>query len=534
MPGYFYAFRNVVCVLGWGRFICMKFLCGVLFGLGLGCRVMAATVVSYDVYGGNLEYNSDLKIQEFVKFKPDKLFVRQSIYLENNGNFDADIVVCERCNLYLKNSGVFTANVVLNPGAEVIYVLDNMMGAAPININSDYSVLVDGVNGAVLVDIVNDFADADKFVLKDSLIDISDVHNMASMPFEIKGEVSFIADDLTKLYGVPVLENVSGDGTVKIMGNVNNPMFVNEGYIRDGDLWVRRVRETDYGRILQNKQGIFLNKLRESAPNDRLLGRLDAAKSLAQIKDVMAGSVRFNQDILFGVVRSIEFDDFTDIFATNEFEARPHIVVADDFVAYGVDVAFGLRLNNTLVTRISARTGLVDFMSDVDSFKASFYGLSLGAKYQMDDVCWVYAEMGLMQTKTDITDVFYDDKILTRPIIKSGRGVLGIGRSFDFANKFYFQPSLGMVIQMDKVADISRIDVSGRMGAIAGYRYEMLGIVYDWGVGVRVGTNSDFDVMGRLGFLSTFDGAGGTLEFGVAQNVGVMSWRGTIGARLMF
>ncbi len=495
---------------------------------------VGATVAS-DVYGGNINWDTDFVVQENIYFVPDSVIIQNSVRVENRGMFHSDIVVCDGCSLYVKNSGDFVANVQLGNNAQVIAVVAEQGDISSLDIDSEYSVLVSGADGIRLADVVENFSGAKRIVLQNSLLDITGVNVGADVQLELDGSVRLYADDFTEFYGGSIFENVLGSGTVSLVDKTLDSMFVDVGFVQDGVLKVRRERETDYVRVLGNdKRGKLLNQLRINKADDALLAALDLAQDRSALENIMQRSVRFNPGVLASVGRMLNMGFVPNHSVPDKFYAGALGLFADDFAGYGMELGVGYNFDSMLKIDGRVCTGELKYSSEIDSFRGLFYGLGVAAEYQLSEENFISVNFQGIKIKTDISEVLYDNKFISNPDVLSGVATFDYGWNFNFSDSLFIRPQVGIAANLDKVADETDFQWTGCVGAEFGYGFELLGVRYDYGVLTKFGTENQYSVLGYMSVWSEFDMAGGQISIGALQTGNVRAWQLSTGVNIGF
>lgn len=235
---------------------------------------------------------------ENVLFRPGVVNVNDTLDFVNNGGVNTTFSICDGCQIFIHNRGDFVADFSLGNNSRVIQVVAGADEWNPIDSDVKYTLMIDGEDGLNLgngfnVDALNNI------ILKDSVLNISDVILMSGVNIDLRGDIVLMADDFGGLYDMPIIGNVSGDGRVRIVSNNENPLYADVSYLVDNQLFVKRVRETDYKKIFDNDMGLFLNNLRIQRPDDGLVRALDIAPDMDALHRVMARSVRMNPELLY-------------------------------------------------------------------------------------------------------------------------------------------------------------------------------------------------------------------------------------------
>ncbi len=485
-----------------------------------------------DEFSANVDISTDSVVYENVMFRPGVVNVNDTLDFVNNGRVNTTFSICDGCKIFIHNRGDFVADFSLGNNSRVIQVVAGADEWNPIDADVKYTLMIDGGDGLNLGNGFNGDA-LNNIILKDSVLNISDVILMSGVNIDLRGDIVLMADDLGGLYDMPIIGNVSGDGRVRIVSNNENPLYADVSYLVDNQLFVKRVRETDYKKIFDNDMGVFLNNLRIQRPDDGLVRALDVAPDMDALHRVMARSVRMNPELLLRPVRMLgEFDKFTTGGETG-IDADFDIVFSDNFYSYGMGAGIGGSFEK-LEFRIGLYFGDMEYESELDSFNGLYYGLNLSANYLMKSNLFVHGTANVIRFDFDVGNVFYDGEIINNPSAVYVGGVADFGYRHEFSDSFYVAPFVGLDTVGTIVADVSDVDIRGRVGMDVGYAYQILGISYHYGVGVNANSDNEIMVNARAGVWSEYDGAGANIGFAVSRMFDIYSYKISVGGRVWF
>ena len=502
--------------------------CVAMFAIHIG---MADCVA--DVYGGTKFADGDFIVDSGRVFNPDNLYVNTSLKITNNGVFDTELHLCDGCDLYVVNKGSFAANIYYGVDANAYQLITSAEELNPLDVNSGYVVFVRDANRLGVNDVLNVAGGADKIIVADSNMDLNKVVTSKNIPIEFQGRVVFYVDDLGNVYGVPLLNNVSGDADITFVMNDKNPLYADVGYIANDALYVKRLRETDYVKVLGNDVGVYLNNIRVSNPNDGLLRALDSVTDMDSLYGVMNDSVRLNPNRLLESVRIIGAFDRFDFGINTGVGVQSGIVGADNFYAYDTGVNFNAVLGGVQIGA-GLRFGEINYRSSLDEFDGVYYGVNLYVNYLDDSNYFVRGGMDVRHFGFYIDNVFYDGAYVSNPNVIAGNAVVDFGRKYIFGDAIYLSPFIGLDVAVYSLEDIVETDLGVRAGVGAGYVYQLHGIRYDYGTDVIANSNDEIGVRMRAGFWSNYDEAGGDIAVSVARIFDMLSYKVAVGARIWF
>ena len=493
---------------------------------------MADVILRGNDYGGNKTWDENVVIDSGVEILPDSLKILQSIVIENCGTLNTDINVCDACHVRIKNAGVIDGSITLGDNAKLIQVVSGTDDLNAINLGVNYTLAIEDAVGVSNADIAEMAGAANKIILKNSVLDmVPDVD--INVPIQVAGVVYLNFDALADVYGVPLLRDVSGDGVFMIADASDNVLYADVAYVVDGDVVVRRERETDYTKIFNDDMGGFLNARRAENSNDALIRAMDAAVDMNEMQSVMDGSVRFNPDNLLRPIRIIgAFDKFNTI---NGLETGMDVgaIFSNDFNAY--DAEFGVAGNlRHAKAKIGLRAGRIDYRSDVDDFDGVFYGLRLAVDYRAVKEIFVRGVINVTRFDFDVGDVLWDGAIINNPNAIGIYGVVDAGYEYKISDAIIVAPFVGIDTDVWKTENMNVMDVNVRAGLSAGYSYEMAGIKYDYNLGGAMGSDGAMYVNVCGGFWSEYDMAGGDVGVALVRAFGETAYKVSIGGRVRF
>lgn len=495
---------------------------------------LADVVINGDVWFGDKYVDSDVFIDTGVTYAPNMMTVMETINLENNGELKTDVYLCDRCDLFVRNRGVINSNFYLGDSARLIQVVSDERDVDDTDFGVSYSVLVDGANNLSLEHVIDVFDGADRVILQNSVLDVNRLTPGIDTELVINGEVGFVIDDLNGLYDVVFLENVSGNGLVRVITDNSDVMFSDVAYIRDGNLFFTRVRETDYSKIFKDDLGVFLDFLRIRDVNDDLILALDGANDMKGLYDVMGKSVRLNPNALLNLMRAVGRVVAHDFNYSDGVVLSPIFGWGDDFHVWGLNIGYfdGFAENGRWGMVLHA--GNIDYESDVDVFSGIFYGAGLVAKYDFENNLFLRGTADFLRYSMDIDYAFYDNNVVESP---SGDGIrmrADMGYKLDFADSFLLTPFIGVDVGRNDIAFYDKKWFDAHVGLDVGYDYDMLGIKYNYNFGINANINSEFEVLGRIGFWADADMLGGGIAAGVISVSDIIAYKLLIDACVKF
>ena len=195
--------------------------------LCLWCTCMFGAIADSfegDEFSTVINLTTDSVVYENVLFNPTVVNVDDTIDFINNGRVYTNFSICDGCEFFIYNRGDFVVDFDLGNNAKVVQVVSNATEWMPIETDVKYTLMIDGVDGLNLGNGFNGDT-LNNIILKDSVLNISDVILMSGVNIDLRGDIVLMADDLGGLYDMPIISNVSGDGCVRIVSNNENPLY---------------------------------------------------------------------------------------------------------------------------------------------------------------------------------------------------------------------------------------------------------------------------------------------------------------------
>lgn len=513
----------------------LSFLLSVLcVGIVHAQDINSEVIGTYDVLFEDVYVNQD------GKFFVTKAFVDvdygNSLKIENHGLFQpGELEICAGCDVIFENYNfIDVETVVLNDGAQIFQTVSNIDNMIAMNLGTNYTTVVHGDMGLSLADVVDLSDDSNVIVLNNVTLNINKVPLNKSKHVVIGDNVTLVIGDLIDGGGVTVLDDVTNSASVRFVSDSNDVMFVNVGAVRDGKLYVERVRETDYVVIFDNDMGKFINALRYDAKNDNLMYALDSATDKDSLFSIMDNSVLFNPDVL---VRPLQIINTINVQALNigfenNVNANVFGIMSDDFYLYGADVNLVNVIKDKFKINIGVNISHMDYASSLDSFSGDIYGVNFGAGYLFENNMFVNLNTGLSFAEFNIPYVWYDD-LINKPNASFGYVVTDAGYRFK-ADSFSIVPFAGFVTQFYDLAGYKYSEYMGHVGVDSEYRYVVSDLEYVYGVSVVADTDCTLGVSGKIGFMSPMDMIGGNIALSIISTYDSLSYKASVNAKLLF
>jgi len=501
-------------------FLSVIFMCGVM-----AIRpVFAARNIHGAVFGDSLSFVDNTFVEnDAVVMVPD-IYIAQSMLLQNGGDIYGDVHVDNGCDLYLQNSGNIFGDVLLGLNSSVTQIIRAPDELTGISVRGEYNVFVDGgVFG--FSELLGNVVGATDVVLNNVKLEMRGGgmarRIMAADPnIELRGTFVIDLSGMEMPTDGILMRNVYGDAQIDVVGAALGELFRPTVYLSDGMLYLGRVRETDYYKILGDARGDFLNALREIAPDDELLARMDAATDMGQLHDIMSHSIAFNPMIMSRVVRIVNAVA-TDVVRpgvlsndgggmTADCHASPFYVFDDAMEIYGAMGGVHFRTGEHFDVDMNLYGATSSTDDDFNTYDADMYGGNVGVVYNGKRFR-VNARGGATYATFRAPYIFDDGHIRTSARGKSIYGMTDFGPVFEFGDVVEIRPRVGAQYDDIRIIDDTDTNIVGRYGIDIGgvSKSGALSGAYDYRAGITANTNGDVVAGAAMGFWSEFDMAGG-------------------------
>ena len=325
-------------------------------------------------------------------------------------------------------------------------------------------------------------------------------------------------DDISAFYGKPILSNVSGDGHFSILTDEINPLYKLYTYTLDNNIYVETVRETDYAKIFKNDVGNFLNDLRNSQSDNKLLLKLDNATSLAEMDEIMSASVRLNPLKLMDVVNVFNMFEINEISnVSDRISVSPIFIFSNDFTISGLSFNADYGFYKNLRAGLSLYSAKAKIKSDIEDYESALYGGNVHIAY-FDDLLMARAIAGIANAKFDIGSVFDGTNTVMDPSGKSYYYVADMGFNFNVSKRFFIAPFMRVGLNSLKLLNNSDKSAITGVGADLLFDASMYDIEYKYGLNVSTYTNEQINAAFKIDINSVADKAGGYLNLGLVYD----------------
>lgn len=509
----------------------LKILCVILAAV-FGGMSHSAAVLYGEVFDTDITIRSGQDISNGIS-------ITDAITINNHGTISGVLDICDGCQVLIRNFGVFSADVHLGTNARLVQVISSNAEITQLDTNgAPYDVWVDGGNDLSLNDILRVGRTAVGITFDNTVLCINGRIDRAIYASEIEfvGNVIIKVKNADDILQSGFLDDVKIDGRLIIVADDTAPLYGLQVSRNGDEIVVTHVRVTDYATLFGNARGDFLNRLRIWNPRDPLLGRLDAAKSLGEIDDIIARSVRLNPINLMRGVRMMNdlelADVFRPIYRTHMF-AAPMWIRSGDFDVYGFRAGLDVRASGALAFSITGYAGIMEYADDINEYSADVYGANIMADYDFD-IVFVRGAFGATYATFDVGPVLDGDKVKFNPNGMSFYSDMDIGHRFKIANDLSLAPFVGA--RMDHASVLGQSDTNPNLhiGGDVAMSYTVDGLRYDYAA--RVAVASDGNVVGsvHIAAWSEMDDAGAEFTISTTRDEFGRAYRVSIGGRYRF
>lgn len=501
---------------------------------------VCAQVFSGNIFGTDLLLDEYSYVQDSASIYAEKLIACDGCFLQNDGIIYSDINVGANAVFYVENRGEISGDIIVDTGAKVVQIIKSDADITSIGLNDSYDVLVQDANkiswnkllgisgGAGTIRLNNSDIIFDVFDMRASYRKTSSVPNIV-----MNGDVSIYLESGV-VDSVPIMSNIHVNGELNLYADNLDSMYALRPRIENESLYVSVVRETDYGKVLKNKIGEFLNGLRSDAPNDGLLTALDAAKTMPELNAIMARSVRINPIKLMDSVRTYNLFEIANI-TSNQYMlgAAPVMVYSDNMAIYGIDINSRYDINKDISAAISLYGAKINYSDDINNYNSVVYGGNVHIQY-VDDLLFARAAVGATFANFDISSVFNGNNAVNNPSGFSLYAVADIGTRINITDDMFIAPFVRFGADYASVLKWDDADLIASGGAEFLFNVDDCDLQYDYGVRASIDASGMVDAGVCVNIWSDADMAGATLNAGIIYNDFGLSYLLKVGAGFSF
>ena len=464
----------------------------------------------------NIEIRKNTEITE--NSTVHNINIAKAVNINNKGVITGLVQICRGCDVNIENSGFINAVFDVPNGSMVNQIIHDESDINLLGITNNFQIKVENSERISLSKLKSISNLADKIIINDSGLDLgSKLEDTKAFPpnMELRGNITLYIDDLSIFDDKPVLSNVSGNGTIIVKSDEVNPLYRFSSFVSDNNLYISMLRDTDYVKILDDKIGSFLNEIRLKNPSDKLLGALDNAQSMSEIKDLISKSVRLNPIRLMDAVRTFN------TFEVNKFASdinglgfSPMFIFSNSFNISGATADVGYSFTKDLRIGVSGYAAKINFADNIDEYEGFLYGGNIRISYKNGFILSRILA-GLTQANFKIDSIFDGETALTNPEGKSFYSFGDIGVNFDVLSNLSISPFIRIGLNSAEIANATDTGVLTGIGTDLFLMTDTYDIKYKYGINISAYTNGIVNAMFQVDMMSVADGAGGNIQLGI-------------------
>ena len=478
----------------------------------------AQDVIYNDIVGDDIDVVHDLIVTDTGSIDFETINICKSVFVTNSGKITGDINVHAGSTLYIQSSGSVNSDFTLGDNSAVVQVVNSKKDLKNINFNVEYSLLVSAKDGVSLNQIMSMGADAKEIVFNESVLKL-DALKVLRLSSITGPKIKLVGNNILYVDAVlenqPILSNVTGDGIIYMYDNSLSPLYAIQSYVKNGNVFGKIVRETDYSKILKSPMGEFLDDLRIDEPNNKLLPVMDSANNFEDLYKIMSDSVKLNPIKLIEPIRVL--NDFSSLFTEGDsgytYGVLPIFIYSDAFYTYGGKVILSPAILNDVKLSMSIYTAYTAFSDYVNDFNATTNGAELFAGYEKN-LYSIDLMLGASLTHFDVGDVFDEGLIVNNPSGLSVYSYANIGRKFLLEEDLVIKPFINVGADYVKVSSQKDTDLDTGAGAEISFLYDDFDISYEYGAKIRALVSGQVGASFNMTFISDIDGLAGSIELG--------------------
>lgn len=488
-------------------------------------------IIDVDAYGDSLILGTDTVITTGTNISFTDIYFQNSAHVQNHGNITGTIHICDDCDIHFSNSGQISANFVYGTNATLTQIVRTPNDTTNIsNSATDYAIHVSNARDINLNELYKIGQNTTKITIHNSelLLTAPTTNTPLKPPIELSGE-NTIKLEYATLSDIKILANVIGDGTIGVIYTSAPPLYTATTYVKNGDVWLHMTRETDYAKILKNKTGNFLNKLRINNPQDRLLQKLDAATSMPQIEHTLHNSMRINTDKLKYPLRTISNHLYS--LDNTEYTTRlyPFLIRGSNIDSAGIYTGMNLRLSSGAYASFGIASGTMYFSDTIDDFEGEYIGAGASAEY---DISMAFVRLYIDITKANIKAPLLITGSHDAQSILAHAG-LDIGKRFNITKSLTFSPFVGISQEYAHVFN-SAMNYVAHAGIKTGHTHTTTDIRYDYNLQFVTDSINTISVSASIGATSVADAATVYFSLGALRDTMGISYKLSLSAAFDF
>ena len=330
------------------------------------------------------------------------------------------------------------------------------------------------------------------------------------------------------------LNLVTAEDEVKVTVKDTDNLYKINFRAAGNDLFLNLVRETDYKKVFKDGRGVFLENIRSSNPDNKMLYAMDRAATISGINSVMNSAYHFNPIILMNPVKTINRAELLNllspinagagaevdyIFSDKTNNYAGHFYIANEHK----DLAFKVKLNFNSFS----------YRDDFNDFDGTSYGIDVRAKQYVKNF-WFDGIFGINRSVFDADSIYMNGNAINDPKGMSEYARLSTGYDYKNFNDFVFSPFVGVLYQRVSVAELSDKDTNLNAGLMGRYNFTIDGIRYEYAMSVAIDEKAKLNLETNIGFVSVFDNAGTYVVAGAFRDDFGVNYKLSVNAKISF
>ena len=485
--------------------LCSLSLCVACMYFGVGTCALADTTITSDI-----EVSSNETLSGTIN-------VTNAVTITNCGDISGTINLAPGKELRIENFGTYNASVVLGDSiASVTQVIKTTPGITELSGIDNYSVLItDTPNALDWASIAGKTSNADRYKFSNAKIEMNGVINITNV--DLVGDVFVYINNVSNA-DAALFTNFSGSGGVHVIPGTPDSLHSMETYISGSSMFVHVARATDYGRILNNNVGVFLENLRASVPDDKLLQRMDYVDTIDDLNRIMDDSVRIHPIKMMRSIKMMYMHKMLEnvhIGKNDGLEFTPLTIFSDDMFLIGGNIGLNLSLDDDLYINVFGNVSELKYSDDISSYNGMSYGIGADVIYNLSSNNYVRMYGGMNLSSFNSGMVFNGNGATKDPYGVSGYISGEFGRRFDFADKYYVSPFVTLGGDYMTLLNSDDYDLYVGGGINTGFDFEFDGFRYDYNARGVVRSDGGIGAELNISILSLADAAGAGVRGGV-------------------
>ncbi len=493
----------------------------------------AMQIINADKYGDSYTLRDNTTIAPNAILDFDSIYLAGSIYLHNMGYIGGNIHMCPGCDVYIRNSGTLDSQFISAQNSNLVQVITGRAERTPIKTDGALRILVTGTTDMSIADLSIAAAAADIITLSDTTLRYSEQMN-TSATWNLQGENTLLIDEIASDGDMLLLQNISGDGAVRVQINTPTPLYAATTFVADNNLYLRLVRDTDYYKILGGSVGKFLGAIRENNRNDKLLARLDTASNMDEINSVLNKSARVNTKRLNNPTRTLlRHTQMADTAKSSfPFTFGTFGIVGHDITAYGSHIGLRAQITSDLQLSLSGYGAELEFTDGIDDYSGQAIGATASLRYSINNLV-AKAQFGMMKISFETPSLLYGDEIKYNPDGTATHASVDIGYNFSIGRTITVLPTAG--ITTEHIKTLNATNATFGHGAIDFiYTLSAADIIYSYAIRFAHNTSGDNMATGKIIITSTADDLSVHINAGIIDEEWTTSYTFGIDAQFRF